>query len=338
MKRVLPVLAGLQLALPFPALAGVFIFAESQANPELITHPIGYSGSGGHLEISVCIDPASESIGDMIVPVQNVVKVWNALNPVLGNTTLNDPQLGTGQVDYESVLLHELGHCMGLAHPNLASESGLSGQDQRYAKTLVGPNGSYNLNPGSDGVIGTRNDQRGDDVNLGWFRIGINDPFIFEDVIDGSTYSTDLDDLPQGHNFVEIAGLQVAQHRGLPDDESVMHQGTRLRETKRKLARDDATMIRLAMSGIDRTQGTADDYSYTLTYGGVDDDCDITVVTEGSAFGLCTVTGQFLGGPNSHIAITSGTITMGSASNYNWFFNPDLLSSDEVFADRFQTP
>jgi hypothetical protein len=325
----------LAMLLAAPAGAGVFIFAESQTNPNLIAHPTGYIGSGGTLTVSVCIATDSESIADMEIPVQNVISVWNALDPVLGNITLNDSQLASNEIDYESVLLHEVGHCIGLAHPNLASESGLSGNNARYAKALTGPNGSYDLNAGSDGVIATRDDLRGDDINLGWFRIGVNDPFIFESVIDASTYSSDLADLPGGHEFVEIAGLQVAQLRGLPNDEAVMHQGSRFQETQRQLARDDATMIRLGMSGLDRSEGSGDDYTLVLQYGGVADDCDITIRTEGSGFGVCQVGGAFIN--SNHIRITSGTITMGSASVYNWFFNPDLLEDGAIFADRFES-
>ncbi len=329
---IVPITTLISLSAP----AGVFIFAESQTNPNLITHPTGYTGSGGTLEVSVCIASDSESVADMEIPVQNVITVWNALAPVLGNTNLNDPQLASNQIDYESVLLHELGHCIGLAHPNLASESGLSGNNARYAKALRGPNNAFDLNSGSDGVIGTRTDQRGDDVNLGWFRIGVNDPFIFESVIDASTYSTDLNDLPGGHSFVEIAGLQVAQQRGLPNDEAILHQGTRSRETQRELARDDATMIRLGMAGLDRTQGTGDDYTLVLQYGGQADNCDITIRTEGEGLGLCQVGGQFLN--SNHLRITSGEITMGSAGVFNWFFNTELLGDAEIFADRFESP
>lgn len=318
-----------------PANAGLFIFAEGQENPRLIAHPTGYTGTQNTLNVSVCIDPGSESIAEMEVPVRNTVTVWNRLDPVLGNTTLNNPQLGSSQVDYESVLLHELGHCIGLAHPNLATESGLTGTDRRYAKTLPGDSGTHDLDPGEDGVIGTRTDLRGDDINMNWFRIGVNDPFIHEQIIDATTYSVNTNDLPAGHNFVEVAGLQVAQRRGLPNDEAVMYQGTRIQETKRELNRDDASMIRLGMSGIDRLQDSAADYELVLEYGGVAEGCDITVTTEGPGFGVCSVSGTFFM-PN-HIQITSGTITMGSAETFNWFFNTELLEDDTIFADRFES-
>ena len=337
MKALNAILTGLAGVLAASAAsAGVFIFAEQLENPGLITHPTGYTGSENQITVSVCIDPGSESIAQMEVPVRNVIRTWNERQPLLNNLQLNNPELPSNHVDYESVLLHEVGHCIGLAHPNLANESGLTGSSRGYAKALPGANDTYNLNAGSDGVIGTRNDLRGDDVNLGWFRKGMNNPFVFEQVIDASTYGVNLSDLPAGHNFVEIGALQVAQLRGLPDGEAVMHQGTRPRATRRDLAPDDATMIRLGMAGRDRTQGTADDYTYTLEYGGVASGCDIMVRTEGNGFGICQVSGSFLNPGQNHIQITSGVITMGSAANVNWYFNQVLRGEPSIFTDRFE--
>lgn len=339
MRRLAVVTAAAIGCLPGPlATAGVFLFAESQNNPILIAHPTGYSGTQNQLTISICIDPTSESRADMEIPLLNAIDTWNALEPVLNNLQSNSPQLSGSQIDYESVLLHEIGHCIGLGHPNLASESTLSGHDRRFAKSLRGPDGVYNLSAGVDGVIGTRDDQRGDDINLGWFRRGVNNPFLFESVIDGSTYSVDLEDLPAGHGFVEIGARQVAQLRGLPPSEPVMHQGIFTREIRRDLAPDDATMIRLGMAGRDRVQGTDRDYTYTLVYGGVTSGCNITVRTQGSGLGVCQVSGTFVPGTsNQHIQITSGTVTMGSAQNFNWFFNQQRRVISGIFSDRFET-
>ena len=320
--RLFLLLAGLVLGPT--SWAGVFIFAEDQKIVDLIAHPTGYTGSQNSLTVSVCIDPNSESIDQMEIPVRNAISVWNELTPVLGNLRLNNPEVPSNHFDYESVMLHEIGHCIGLAHPNLASESGLSSTGRRYAKALKGPNDVYDVSAGADGIIGTRDDLRADDINLGWFRKGVNSPFLYEDVIDASTYGVDLNDLPAGHNFVEIAALQVAQFRNLPDGEAVMHQGTRARATRRDLSPDDATMLRIGMSGRDRTQGSSDDYTLTLEYGGIAGDCDITVRTEGSGFGVCGVSGRFISQNGKHIQITSGDITLGSASNINWHFNQVL--------------
>lgn len=285
--------------------AGGFSFAWSQENPRLIVHPIGYTGgTNEHLSIKVCIhsDVSAQQASEMEIPIKNAIAHWNALDPELENTVLSSPNVPSGKIDFESVFMHELGHCMGLAHPNLATESGLSNaNDQRYAKALPGTNGSYNLDAGGDGVIGTSDDQRCDDENTNWFPVSSNDPFAtLGTVIDDSTYSVEAGDpdtcnengdLPVGHSFVEIAGLQVAQHYGLGSAEAVMHQGTRTQEAQRNINFDDAAMIRLAMSGADREQDTPDDYTYEIEFteqqGTHGENCDITVNMTGSSFGLC---------------------------------------------------
>ena len=56
-------LCGLALALPWlspaPARGGVYIFAGDSNGLDVVTHPKGYTGTGGPLSVSVCIDPAS---------------------------------------------------------------------------------------------------------------------------------------------------------------------------------------------------------------------------------------------------------------------------------------
>jgi hypothetical protein len=331
---------------PLTANAGLFLFAESQGNPQLITHPTGYSGGNNqHLEISVCIDTSSESIPELDIPVKNSITVWNELEPTLGNVIQPNPEMDFSAFDVESVILHEIGHCIGLAHPNLGTESGLGDQDHRtFAKALPefpeenDPVDQYNLNAGADGVIGTRDDLRGGDENLNWFQSGVNDPFGMPAVIDASTYTVDTADLPSSgdHEFVEIAGRFVWQARGLPNTVAVMFQGIFNSETRRELNHDDAAMIRLGMSGTDRTQGTAQDYTYELQYGGVNDNCDITITMQGSSFGFCQVSATSAGLPANHFRIVSANIGIASTSEVNWHFNDQLLDDNLVFQDRFE--
>ena len=47
------------LALPGTALAGAYVFSGETNGLDLITHPTGYAGTGGVVNVSVCIDPAS---------------------------------------------------------------------------------------------------------------------------------------------------------------------------------------------------------------------------------------------------------------------------------------
>lgn len=315
------------------ACGGTFLFAESQENPDLITHPSGYTGSENTLSVSVCIATTSESQSDLAIPVQNVIGTWNAFQPTKTNVTRNDSELAFNEVDAESVLLHEVGHCLGQSHPNLANESGVDPTEENYAKTLVGPNGVYDLNDGADNVQGSRDDIRGDDINLNWFRIGVNDPFLFEAEIDLDTYSNDLADLPGGHQFVEIAAFDVSQLRGEGSGEGVMNQLTLSQETQRRIHPEDATTLRIGMSGVDENQGTADDYTVELNYGGIADDCDITIEMTGESFAVCSAGATGISA--DHFSITTGTITLGSTANVNWFFNSEL-SGGIIFADRFE--
>lgn len=318
------------------AQAGTFMFAESNSNPDLITHPVGYTGSGGTLSISVCIATSSESQSELEIPVQNVIGTWNAFQPTKTNVTRFDSELALSEYDVESVLLHEVGHCIGLAHPNLGNESGLPDQDDfDYAKTLLGVNGSYDIASGGDGIRGSRDDQRGDDINMNWFRIGSNDPFLYESEIDLDTYSNDIADLPASHDFVEIAAYDVSQLRGEGSGEGVMNQATFNQETQRALHNEDATTFRIGMSGADENQGTGDDYDIELVYGGIADGCDITIEMTGSGFGVCNISGTTAGLPSNHVRITTGTVTLGSTAAVNWYFN-STLTGGIVFQDRFE--
>lgn len=337
-SRFIPAAALWLLLLP-TADAGVFLFAESNETAAIITHPMGYTGADNqHLEISVCIDPNSESSDKLEIPVRNAITVWNRLEPTLGNVIQPNPEMDFSAFDVESVLLHEVGHCIGLAHPNLATESGLSDQEERhFAKTLKGPNNTYDLNAGTDDVIGTRADLRGDDVNLNWFQAGANNPFSMPSVIDASTYTTNVEQLPPSHEWVEIAGRSVWQLRELPPTVAVMFQGIFNSETRRSLNHDDTAMIRLGMSGVDRTQGTPKDYTFELQYGGVASGCDISISMQGSSFGFCQVSASSGGGlPVNHWRITSARIQVASESEINWHFNEQLLKSSQIFQDRFE--
>lgn len=328
-------LAVLALVVGNGAAAGTFMFAEGSANPDLITHPIGYTGSGGTLSISVCIAPGSESKSELAIPVQNAIAAWDAFQPDNANVTRFDAELSLNQYDVESVLLHEVGHCIGLAHPNIGQKPGVSTDDRDFAMTLQGGNGSYDFGIGADGVRGSRDDQRGDDVNLNWFRIGSNDPFLYPSEIDPDTYSNDLADLPGSHDFVEIASYDVSQLRGEGSGEGVMNQGTFNQETQRRIHSEDATTFRIGMAGADENQGTSDDYDIELVYGGVASGCDITVEMQGAGFGSCSVSGTSAGLPSNHFRITTGTITLGSTANFNWYFN-DTLGGGVIFEDRFE--
>ncbi len=327
-------LPGLVLFSPV-AHSGVFAFAEVLQNPETITHPSGYTGAEDLLEVTVCIDPASESKSELEVAIHNSIQLWNGLEPETGNAVFApDSGVPSNKVDAESVLLHELGHCLGLGHPNLASESGLHGDGRRFAKTLAGggPDNGYTLDRGADGVIATQTDARGNDVNLHWFRKSNNDPFSIASTVDATTYSNDLADLPAGHQFATVAGAQVAQSRGLERTEAVMHQGIHYGEKRCALGHDDVAMIRLGMAGTDRTAGTDTDYEVKLVFVGEQSDCDINVKVGGNTFAYCSISGGQIA-PN-HWAISAAQIRLASNSLINWHFNEER-AGDSMFRDTF---
>lgn len=297
--------------------AGAYIFAGEGNGVDAITHPSGYTGNGGVLNVGVCIQPTSDNAQQLVIPLQNNIAVWNDLQPVASNL---DPGAVSG-LDVESVLLHELGHCVGLAHVNAASESGLSEND--YTKATDGGNNIFDVNPGPDGVPGSADDIRGDDVNLHWFNPN-NDPFQLPIAtpVDTTVYQRDSAFLPGGDNFAANASRELAADLGLAPAEAVMQQLTYSGETQREIISDGATTIMLAESGIDETAGTADDYQLNLVYEGITtgSQCDITVtMSTSSGFASCSTNGSFLG--NGHIRITTATIQLGS--NYSWHFNTE---------------
>ena len=150
-----------------------------------------------------------------------------------------------------------MGHCLGLAHPNLASESGLTGSDQNYTRSTDGANDVFDLDDGTDNVIGSSDDIRGDDVNLHWFRKLNNNPFTIAPTVDSTTYSRDLADLPMGHSFAANADRNVANELLVPNTEAVMQQIIVGNEARRQLSHDDVATLSYGMAGLDETEGTA---------------------------------------------------------------------------------
>lgn len=295
--------------------AGVFAFANTEG-ADVITHPAGYQGVGGNLIVTVGISPASPHAAEMVVPIQNAVNTWNRLQPTITNL---DSSIPHNQFDFESVALHELGHCLGLAHPNLASESGLAGINKNFTSTIRGANNVFDINMGADGIIGSSDDVRGDDINLHWFRKKDNNPFVIDGVVDKTTYSRHLSDLPVNHLFAANGDRDVAALLGVANTESVMQQGIFAGETRRTLSADDVATLNLGMSGLDRIAGTVDDYTVTLLFDGFSDTADIVFNFDDMAsFAACSMTGTYIS-PN-HLRVNSGAhISFNTA--FSWFFN-----------------
>lgn len=298
--------------------AGAYIFAGDANGINVVTHPTAYGGSGGSLNVTVCIDPTSANASAMVIPLQNIASVFTGKVPTTSNLqTGGNNNIPSSAVDWESVALHEVGHCIGMAHPNLASESGQSGANQNYTKSTAA-SGGFNLAPGNDGVIGSSDDVRGDDVNLHWFRRTDNNPFTIASVVDSSTYARNTAFLPGGHLFAANGDRAVSTLLGFPSTEAVMQQGTFFDEAQRTLIADDVATLRYAMAGLDETAGTADDYTYTVSYVGLTTNCDVVLDFDSStSLAQCNVSGVFLSG--SHVRITSARAIFNPSTT--WFFN-----------------
>jgi hypothetical protein len=318
-------------------LAGSFVFAGDANGIGVVAHPKGYLGSGGQISVEVCIDPTSSLTSELVIPVQNIVNTYNQLNGVNDNLKIfgenNIPS--NSDYDWESVVLHEVGHCIGLAHPNLGAQTGVSGGNTNYTATTKGSDNLFDFGVGTDGVIGSSDDQRDDDVNLFWFNADINDPFQPTPPFDSSKYTRVLSgNLPGGHSFATNPDRTVAALLGYGDrSESVMQQATFNDEAQRMLGIDDEVTLRYAMSGVDEVAGTADDYTFVLTYGGISSGCDINIKHDPgySGFARCGVSGFFING--SHIRIDEANIQVDPTA-VSWFFNTE--SNDLIFEDGFE--
>ena len=331
LKRLLVCLPGLFLCTE--CLAGAFIFASESNGVNVVTHPASYTGQGGTLTVRVCIDPNSANATAMEIPVQNNINIFNRLQPTTGNLVSGgNNNITGGQLDLESVALHELGHCLGLAHVNAASESGLTGSNQDYTRATDGANNQFDINPGADGIIGSHDDLRGDDVNLHWYRKSNNNPFTIGTTVDSGSYARDLSGLPAGHSFATNADRTVASNMGYPNTEAVMQQLTFFDEAQRTLTHDDVATLRYASSGKNEVAGTSDDYTINLEYGGISSsNCDINLKFDNSQTGLavCQASGTTLPG-SDHFRITSANIFFNTG--FNWFFNTDTVNRAPVLA------
>jgi hypothetical protein len=315
---VLVVLAAISLTARTASAA--YVFAGETYGVDVVTHPMGYTGTGGPLSISVGIDPTSVYAANMAISTQNAVYTWNNLFPTTGNLFFGAANnIPAGYVDFESTLLHEMGHAWGLDHVNLASESGLSDPNANYTKSTDGANNAWDINPGTDGVIGSSDDVRGDDVNLNYFKTADNNPFTLPATVDSTTYSRDTSNLPGGHNYAANGDRAVAALLGYADTESVMQQGAYYDEAQRTLTAEDVAGIRYAMSGLDELQGTADDYTLALTYAGLTTSADIVLDFDNSmaSFAATYIGGSFISA--DHVRVTSAPIYFNTG--YSWFFN-----------------
>jgi hypothetical protein len=248
MKAIILIL----LIFQFPKVySGAFVFSGESNGVDVIAHPQGFTNpTPSSLTVHICIDPSSSVTTELETSVKNIVSTFNHLNPSVPNLIYGSSNnIPSGNLDWESVVLHEVGHCLGLAHPNLGQQTsnGVTGVNTDFTQSTNGIDSVFDFGAGLDGVIGSNDDQRDDDINLHWFNIGINNPFIASPPYDISNYSRDLSDLPNGHSFASNADLNVGVNLGFPNSEAVMQQGSRNDEDQRKLSIDDVATLSLAI-------------------------------------------------------------------------------------------
>lgn len=335
-------------------LAGTFL-DFGQDNPDLVTHAGGTNQGNGIRLVQVCLDPAKlptpgpdPTLSDPEQAIRNAVAEFNRMQGSAGNV-VNAAGNGVtgGRSDFESVAMHELGHCIGLDHNVLGPSEvgGFGNPDIYFVSVFEGTNAVFDTDDGADNVKASRDDVRGDDVNRHWFRIGSNDPFAaLPTIIDQTTYSPDPADLPGGHNFAEAAtsfspcaGSNTAALRGQPPTSAVMHPVLCTNNTVRPLSFDDAATLRVGEAGNNGIAGDGDDYQIQLNYKGkTTSGCDITIeFRTGVGFGICNVSAS--GGGNN---FTITTATAGFEVTEDWYFNQTDTTGgggpNDIFANGFE--
>ena len=297
-------------------------------NQNFIMHPEGYTGSGAALTINLCIVPGTPNAASMVIPVSNIAATMTTLNGQAGNLSTGDggDLVPFTSYDFESIALHEVGHCLGLGHTNAASESGLSGDEQDYTKAAAGVNANLDVAAGTDAIIGSKDDVRIDDVSVHWFLAGSNNPCAAPGtaIFDSTTYTVN-GALPSNHLFPANADKTVCNALGSANTEAVMQQGSPNGQAQRFLGHDDEAMLRVAMSGLDEIQGTADDYALNVVSLGVSDSpsCNINLSFDNAKTGFAVCwTGFFTSimGNDNHGAIASADAYFNTAA-VTWFFN-----------------
>lgn len=321
------------------AQAGAYIVAD-ESNLDIRSHARNFNGLGGELEpIRVCLDvQENAALAIQAEPaVKNVITTFNRFRSLARNTYASgaDADVPANAYDLESTLLHEMLHAHGLAHPHHADEAGLTGDAYYGTKSADGPNNVWNQGAGTDGVHGSADDVRGDDINLHWYQRGVNDPGALPGVVDESTMARTLAALPAGQLFAANANRQVLAGLGYANAEAAAVQGARPGEAQRHLQHDDIATLRLARAGVDGIQGTPDDYRSTLVYVGrmnnpQGETCQIAVRFDTSTAFASSSIGSYRIAPN-HWGIMSARIRFNAT--VNWYMTPGPNTVTSIVSD-----
>lgn len=306
--------------------------AISASTPDAVSHPLGYNGTGGELTVSVCVDPTSSFAQMLPAPLKRALTTLNDLTPTTGTYIApgQSTEVPPDQWDAESALLHEVAHCIGINHTNLgpllpeveaiffgnASYSS-KGADADFSFVSIGP----------DNIWGSDDDDRGDDINLVWFRKSSNDPFFIDPppppATDSSTYSRSLADLPPMHSYAANGTPSVADQLGYPGTRAVMYAQIGPQSEFRALANDDVAMLRYGMSGLDESASTPDDYTFKLELTGYPCDLPVSLVSLGeSPVSRCGVNYDLIPGSTDHFQVEPVFVQLNS--DFVWFFGLSL--------------
>lgn len=355
-----PFVAALAAALVLASNAHAGVFLTETAGR--VTHAGGYTGTGGERVVNVCLDPAAmPQSGDPVQATRNAIAEFNRFQATLGNVT-NAVAAGvpSGQVDYQSILLHELGHCTGLDHNVLGpAEVGCSLGSMgtcNNSPTLFYTNTFPMIgvaNPGVDGARATGDDVR-TDANRHWYRAGVNNPFAEPPTADRVTH-VQSGSLPPGDLFAEAATSyapcsegtatsNTSAANGQPATSDVMFPILCTNNVVRDLSPNDRTTFRIARAGADGVAGNADDYTVRLNFlGTTQTGCDIQIRFPSGGGFFCSV--GLVGLPNGDTAVSDNALDPDSFAGIinlqreaNWFFNQtDTTASSCIFSNGFET-
>jgi hypothetical protein len=250
--------------------------AGAPVQPFAIVHPPGYDGTASLINVDVCVSTEG-TFPSLETAVVGAIAKWSNLISSIGNcepfcAIPEDPAVG-GILDIQSVVLHELGHALGLGHPNLFFRDPQTNINEHTSFSAAYEGSPAGVLVGADAVRGSRDDfldavGPGTAVNVHWFRTADNDPFVSDATpIDINSYSrATSDSLPTDSTWAANANFCHGFQLGHDRTQSVMYSILSPIMEYSDLSADDVNMIRLQQAGQDRLFGTSDDYVAAISF------------------------------------------------------------------------